>query len=129
MRRPPGAVFGALALLAAVFGTVVTTGAPARADAPRVFLLGDSVMAGLRFSSSALGTLNTSFDVTLDAKVCRTLVEPSCSTRYDGRPPAALTVLRANRGRLGDVVVMMVGYNDGGDVERGRLGRRQRRSR
>ena len=45
--------------------------------------------------------------------MCRTLREPSCSTKYDGQPPAALTVMRTNAGGLGDVLVMMAGYNDG----------------
>jgi hypothetical protein len=84
----------------------------AAAGPPPVFLLGDSVMAGLNFSSSARGLLAARYAVTLDAKVCRAIVEPSCYTVYDGRPPAALTVMRANRGRLGRALVMMVGYND-----------------
>jgi hypothetical protein len=97
---------------------IVATGAlmPGRATAagpPKVFLLGDSVMAGLRFSPAALALLQASYDVTLDAKVCRALREPSCSTKYDGQPPAALTVMRADAGQLGDVLVMMTGYNDG----------------
>ena len=87
--------------------------APAGATGERVFLLGDSVMAGLRFSSAAQAALSSAYAVTLDAKVCRTLREPSCSTKYDGQPPAALTVLRANAGRIGDALVMMAGYNDG----------------
>ena len=97
-----------LAWLVAVVGAP-----PARAATPKVFLLGDSVMAGLSFSGAARDLLAASYDVTLDAKVCRTLREPSCSTQYDGRPPAALSVMRANVGGLGDVLVMMAGYNDG----------------
>jgi hypothetical protein len=110
IRRLAGGL--ACALVALTAGWTI---APARAGAsgPRVFLLGDSVMAGLRFSSAAQAALSSPYDVTLDAKVCRALREPSCSTKYDGQPPAALTVLRANAGRIGDALVMMAGYNDG----------------
>ena len=104
MRRSAAALVWALIVLAtSAFG-------PSRATAagtPKVFLLGDSVMAGLNFSSAALALLQGSYDVTLDAKVCRALREPSCSTRFDGQPPAALTVMRADAGQLGDVLVMM----------------------
>src|SRR4051794_2681293 len=104
----------ALAAVLALVSLLSVLPAPiADAAAPRVFLLGDSVMAGLNFSSDARALLAASYDVTLDAKVCRTLREPSCSTKYDGQPPAALTVMRANAGGLGDVLVMMTGYNDG----------------
>ncbi len=94
-------------------GLALVAPRPAAAQGERVFLLGDSVMAGLNFSSTARAELDGAFAVTLDAKVCRTLREPSCSTQYDGRPPAALSVLRANAGNVGDALVMMVGYNDG----------------
>ncbi len=70
-------------------------------------------MAGLNFSSDARALLAASYDVTLEAKVCRAIQEPSCSTKYDGQPPAALTVMRSNAGHLGDILVMMTGYNDG----------------
>jgi hypothetical protein len=101
----------AAAALMALIGAVPAA-APAVARGERVFLLGDSVMAGLNFSSAARAELAAAYDVTLDAKVCRAIQEPSCFTQYDGRPPAAMTVLRANSGRIGDALVMMVGYND-----------------
>jgi hypothetical protein len=110
MRRSAAALVWALIVLA------TSAFAPSRATAagtPKVFLLGDSVMAGLNFSSAALALLQGAYDVTLDAKVCRALREPSCSTRFDGQPPAALTVMRGDAGQLGDVLVMMTGYNDG----------------
>ena len=110
IRRLAGGL--ACTLVALACGTAVAS-RPAGAAGQRVFLLGDSVMAGLHFSGAAQALLDTTYDATLDAKVCRTLREPSCSTRFDGQPPAALTVLRANAGRVGDALVMMAGYNDG----------------
>ncbi len=111
MRRSAAAL---ATLLVALTASVLLPITPASAATPpKVFLLGDSVMAGLNFSGDARALLDASYDVTLDAKVCRTLREPSCSTKYDGQPTAALTVMRANAGALGDVLVMMAGYNDG----------------
>ena len=110
MRRTAAAL---AILVLALTTSVLMPASPASAATPKVFLLGDSVMAGLNFSSAARDLLDSSYDVTLDAKVCRTLREPSCSTQYDGRPPAALTVMRSHAGDLGDVLVMMAGYNDG----------------
>jgi len=108
------ALAGGLALtLVTLAGGAAGASRPAGAAGERLFLLGDSVMAGLHFSGAAQALLDNTYDVTLDAKVCRTLREPSCSTRFDGQPPAALTVLRANAGRVGDALVMMAGYNDG----------------
>jgi hypothetical protein len=91
-----------------------TTVAPPRAPAvtlPKVFMLGDSVMAGLPFGPG-LKTLQGSYAVTMDAQVCRRLVTTSCT--YQGKTPAnALAVASANRTNLaGAVVVMMAGYND-----------------
>src|ERR1700704_4364580 len=100
---------GRATILGALTAAVVLPVTPAAAAPPKVFLLGDSVMAGLNFSSDARALLDASYDVTLDAKVCRTLREPSCSTKYDGQPTAALTVMRSNAGALGDVLVTMAG--------------------
>src|SRR5437764_8450356 len=99
MRRWAGGLAGVLVAVACGWPA-----APAAAAGQRVFLLGDSVMAGLRFSSAAEATLDATYDVTLDAKVCRALREPSCSTKYDGQPAAALTVLRTNAGHIGDAL-------------------------
>jgi hypothetical protein len=109
MRRSAAAL---ATILVALAGVAMPAGT-ASAATPRVFLLGDSVMAGLNFSTAARALLDASYDVSLDAKVCRTLREPSCSTRYDGQPAAAVTVMRNNAGALGDVLVVMAGYNDG----------------
>jgi lysophospholipase L1-like esterase len=94
--------------------TPTTTVAPSRTPAvalPRVFLLGDSVMAGLPFGTG-LKALQGSYSITIDAQVCRRLVSQSCA--YQGKTPAsALSVAQANRTKLaGQVVVVMAGYND-----------------
>ena len=84
--------------------------APATAAGPAVFLLGDSVMAGLDYGDE-IDSLAGRYSVTLDAAVCRRLASASCS--YQGSAPTnAMQVLAANAGQLGQAVVMMAGYND-----------------
>jgi hypothetical protein len=116
--------FGAAAVLAGALVTAIlpasaASAAPApssaRAATPvtTAFLLGDSVMAGLDFSTNTNGILNAHRTTTRDAKVCRRLVAASCA--YQGVTPlTALQVMQADSGHLGDALVMMVGYNDSG---------------
>jgi lysophospholipase L1-like esterase len=55
--------------------------------------------------------LSKGLDLRLDLKVCRRLVAPSCT--YQGETPAtALEVVQRTGSGLGEVVVIMVGYND-----------------
>ncbi len=91
--------------------TTTTTPRPPAVNLPKVFLLGDSIMAGLPFGTG-LKALQGSYAVTIDAQVCRRLTGASCS--YQGKTPAnALTVAQTNRTKLaGQVVVVMAGYND-----------------
>ena len=84
--------------------------APAVAAGPPVTLIGDSVMASLNYGSD-IDTVRAKYTATLDAAVCRRLVNTSCT--YDGvRPSTAMQILAARAGQLGQAVVMMVGYND-----------------
>lgn len=50
--------------------------------------------------------------MTLDLKVCRRLVAPSC-TYHGVTPTTALGAVQAQGRRLGSVLVVKVGYNDG----------------
>jgi hypothetical protein len=85
---------------------------PATAARPRVTVVGDSVAASLLYVRDAVRVLGRGLDVRLDLRVCRRLVEPSCA--YQGvAPPSALQVIEAQRGGLGRVVVIKVGYNEG----------------
>ena len=68
-------------------------------------------MAALNFSAPAQATISSAYPMLLDAKVCRRLVAASCP--YQGvAPSTGLQAVQANAARLGDVVVMNVGYND-----------------
>lgn len=107
MRRAAVAVLAAsvLALVAA------SPAAAAPAGGPRVTFIGDSVAASLTFVPQARRVLGRGLDLRLDLKVCRRLVQPSCT--YQGvTPSTALQVVRSKGRSLGDVAVVMVGYND-----------------
>ena len=104
------AIVVAAALSGAAVGLAATPPAGA-VPGQRVTLIGDSVMAALNFSAPAQATISSAYPMLLDAKVCRRLVAPSCP--YQGvAPTTGLQAVQANAARLGDVVVMNVGYND-----------------
>lgn len=107
MRRV-GAVFLTALALALVAST---TAAAEPAGGPRVTFIGDSVAASLLFVPQAKRTLGRGLELRLDLKVCRRLVQPSCT--YQGDTPAtALQVVQRSGRSLGAVAVVMVGYND-----------------
>lgn len=97
-----------IAVMAALVGLLALPDRHEVEAAPTTDLLvGDSVMAGMSSASrSVLG------NHVFDARVCRRLVATSCT--YNGsRPANALSVVRANAGRVNRAIVVAVGYNDG----------------
>jgi hypothetical protein len=87
--------------------------APACAVAKRtvVTVVSDSVAASISYVPAAQADLEHGLVVRLDLKVCRRLIEPSCP--YEGSaPPTALSAVRSYGSRLGQVLVVDVGYND-----------------
>jgi len=107
MRRAAAALLAVTVL--ALVASSVAAAAPARGT--RVTFIGDSVAASLTFVPQARRALGRGLDLRLDLKVCRRLVQPSCT--YRGVTPAtALQVIRRKGRALGDVAVVMVGYND-----------------
>jgi hypothetical protein len=108
VRLKPLHAFAVLAVTAAVLGA---SAAPAATSArPRVTLIGDSVAASLTFVPQARALLGRGVELELDAKVCRRLVGTSCPYR-GSRPTNTLDAI-ADTKRLGEVVVIDVGYND-----------------
>jgi len=95
-------------LLLAVLALLAWTGAAAAAP-PRVTVFGDSVQASFLFSPRAVEHLRRGIDLQLQASTCRKLTSPGC---LGGSPESVLTVASALGPRLGDVVVVNVGYND-----------------
>jgi len=89
----------------------------AGADAMAVSMIGDSTMAAMEWYTSAsldiMGVVANSYPLTFDAESCRRLVVPSCRGRFGGHPVSMLPLMRTTlRGRLGDVLVVMTGYDD-----------------
>lgn len=56
--------------------------------------------------------IRASYTMALEAESCRRLVAPSCRGRFGYVPTNTMDVLRAYRGRLGEAVVIMAGYDD-----------------
>ena len=77
----------------------------------RVTMLGDSVADSLQYMPSAEQLLQRGYAIRFDLRVCRRLASTGCP--YDGAvPSSALDAVRDDRGSLGDVLVVDVGYND-----------------
>lgn len=103
-------------LLSTLFALVALVAADAGAASPstplRVTFVGDSVAASLDYVPAARKALARGFDLRLDLRTCRRLVQPSCV--YDGAAPAtALETVRSLGSTLGSVLVIKVGYNEG----------------
>jgi hypothetical protein len=80
----------------------------------RVTFVGDSVPASISYIPAAQAQLRRGLDVRLDLKVCRRLVQPSCT--YQGTTPSsALEAVKGYGRSLGRVLVVNVGYNESAD--------------
>ncbi len=76
-----------------------------------VTVISDSVAASISYVPIAQADLEHGLVVRLDLKVCRRLIEPSC--QYQGTtPPTALSAVKSYGFRLGQGLVVDVGYND-----------------
>ena len=108
MRRP---ALVALVLLLAVAATALA--APTSKRPPlHVTFVGDSVPDAISYVPAARRRLGRGLVLRLDLRVCRRLVEPSCS--YQGSTPStALDAVRSYGTALGQVLVVDVGYNEG----------------
>jgi len=79
-------------------------------DAPRISLVGDSTLTGVRWYAD-YGDLRQ-FNFVLSAESCRRTVELSCISREGYRSANVISAMRTLDGELGDVLVVMSGYND-----------------
>jgi hypothetical protein len=78
--------------------------------APHIGLIGDSTLAGVRWAG-AYGDLRR-YNFVLDAESCRRTLEQSCWSREDFRPDNTVLALQRLTGDVGQVLVVMSGYND-----------------
>jgi len=81
-------------------------------DAPTISLIGDSTLSGVRWYDD-YGDLER-YNFVFDAESCRRTVEQSCWSREDIRAETALVTMQRLSGELGEVTVVMSGYNDPG---------------
>jgi hypothetical protein len=102
--------------LAATLLALLVTAAPsaARAAAPHVTVIGDSVMAEVSWNDPAQ-ILAHGLDVRWEVAVCRTIDGVSCP--FDGaRPPTLLDLVRTDGAGLAPTAVVELGYNDPPDT-------------
>jgi peptidoglycan hydrolase-like protein with peptidoglycan-binding domain len=79
-------------------------------DAPHISLIGDSTLTGVRWYAD-YGELRR-FNFVLSAESCRRTIEQSCISREGYRSANVISAMRTLEGELGDVLVVMSGYND-----------------
>ncbi len=100
----------ATAVVAMVLASLVTATAPVGAATvrPRVTVIGDSTLLGMRADGAAL--VRVDYDLNLQPASCRRLIEVSCDIPF--RPTNTIDVMRAQEGQLGRALVIMAGYDD-----------------
>jgi Putative peptidoglycan binding domain len=108
-----------VALMVAV-GSLVLDGSAGRADqtvfyddagdAPNISLIGDSTLTGVRWYAD-YGALER-FNFVFSAESCRRTIEASCISREGYRSANVVGAMRTLDGELGEVLVIVSGYND-----------------
>ena len=103
------------AVLAVLAAGCLAGATAAEARGPvRVTFVGDSVPASISYIPAAQAQLRRGLHVRLDLKVCRRLVQPSCT--YQGTTASsALEAVKGYGRSLGRVLVVNVGYNESAD--------------
>lgn len=79
-------------------------------DAPHISLIGDSTLTGVRWFAD-FGALEQ-FNFVLSAESCRRTIEQSCISREGYRSANVIGAMNTLDGELGEVLVVMSGYND-----------------
>ncbi|MEM9745202.1 MAG: peptidoglycan-binding protein [Actinomycetota bacterium] len=79
-------------------------------DARQLSLIGDSTLAGVRWYDD-YGDLRR-YNFVLNAESCRRTVEQSCISREGYRSANVVSTMRSLDGALGELLVVMTGYND-----------------
>ena len=103
------ALIGVLTLL--LVGRTDTTAAVTPAPLPHVTLIGDSVPEPIQDVPAARSALAQGIELDVQATPCRKLVGASCPF-LDVRPPTVIELVQALGPRLGQTVIVSVGYND-----------------
>ena len=101
-------------LLLALAGSGSGNAAPNTLESPhnRVTLITDSVAGVLYWVPEARAEFARGFDLDLQNKGCRKLVDPGCPQQGEPHPPSALATIEELGSQIGPTVVIDVGYND-----------------
>ena len=79
--------------------------------------MGDSTLMAMEFYPNDDELIAATYDVYLEVGNCRRLVRPSCGPAGQTPTPSALPVMQTEaKGKLGQVLVMMAGYDDFHDI-------------
>jgi hypothetical protein len=118
MRRIPSFLTAA-ALSASGLAILGATQAPpaSAAASVKVSLIGTAPVAAFENSSNAARARLLPYEMAIDGASCRGDVRSFCGVQppnppANGQPSSAYDVIQANKGQLGDVVVLMTGYSD-----------------
>src|SRR4051812_15078158 len=109
MRR--ASVLASAGAVAAALLVVPVGGSTTASSPPRVTFVGDSVADSLEYIPAAEAALARGYDMRFDLRVCRRLASAGCPYA-GGAPPSALDAVYASGTRIGQVLVVDVGYND-----------------
>lgn len=103
---------GVIAALVALLSLAVAAAAPARpAAVQHVTLIGDSVADAIPQTGSAATIVQQGVQLDFEVAPCRRVEGEGCP--YQGtRPPSAVQLIQSMGSKLGDNVVVAVGYND-----------------
>lgn len=103
---------GVIAVLVALAALTAAASSTARSTgAQHVTLIGDSVADAIPGDDSAVAILRQGIDLDLEVAPCRRVEGEGCP--YQGtRPPSAVQLIQSMGSKLGDNVVVVVGYND-----------------
>ena len=105
---------GALANAPATRSTMVQVTPTLPPPVPRVLLIGDSSLEGIKFYSHALDAFG-GMNYVLDAESCRRLVRASCHSLAGNTPNTALEAIAGSAGSF-EAVVIGTGYNEGSNL-------------
>ncbi|HEY1513683.1 MAG TPA: putative Ig domain-containing protein [Gaiellaceae bacterium] len=112
---------GVIAALVALLALAVAAAAPARSTGVQhVTLIGDSVADAIPQTGSAATIVQQGVTLDFEVAPCRRVEGEGCP--YQGtRPPSAVQLIQSMGSKLGDNVVVAVGYNDFEDQYAGNI--------
>ena len=101
---------GSLAMLGSAVRADQTVYFDDAGDAPYISIIGDSTLTGVRWYAD-YGALER-FNFVFSAESCRRTIEQSCISREGYRSANVVGAMSTLEGDLGEVLVVMSGYND-----------------